>query len=77
MASGKISIGYLNHEGNGFATSEEVTAGTTVSEYFRAKMPGKSANSFLIKVNDRPVGASYVLRSDDVVSITPSKVQGA
>jgi len=73
----KITVSYINHEGNGFATEEKIDAGTDLSTYFRSKMPGKSAGNFLIRVNERPRAAGYVLTEGDVVSLTPTKVQGA
>ena len=40
-------------------------------------MPGRKAADFLIRVNRQPAVADQLLQSDDRVSITPTKIEGA
>ena len=67
----------LNNEGAGFADYVELEPGTTVSQLFASKLPGRSTDDFLIRVNRQPVPADQVLIEGDRISMTPVKIQGA
>jgi len=77
MPVGTVNIEYINHDSNGYSTSVSVDIGTTIGEFFTAKMPGKQAQNYLILVNREHTRRDYVLANGDRVSITPTKVQGA
>ena len=68
---------YINNDGGGFADYVGVTEGTTVQQFFKDKMPGREASDYLIRVNRQPVPCDYVLRENDRVTITPTKIEGA
>jgi sulfur carrier protein ThiS len=72
-----ISVEYINHDASGFADRVEVAAGTTISEFFKSKMSGREARSYVILVNRQNVRGDYVLADGDKVSVTPSAVKGA
>ena len=67
----------LNNEGAGLADYVELEPGTTVSQLFASKLPGRSTDDFLIRVNRQPVAADQVLIEGDRISMTPVKIQGA
>jgi sulfur carrier protein ThiS len=71
----QIQIGFINNDGSGFADPVRVTAGTTLSAFVASK--GFQAASYTIKVNGQSQTADYVLRANDRVSVTPSRIQGA
>lgn len=68
---------YINNLGGGYADYLDVTAGTTVSQFFKDKMPHERPEDFLIRVNRQPVPRDYVLQENDRVTITPTKIEGA
>ena len=68
---------FINNDGGGFADYIEVAHGTTVAKLFEQKLPGRLAEDFLIRVNRQPAPADQVLREDDRVSITATKIEGA
>ena len=68
---------YINNDGSGFADHIEVGADTAVAAFFAEKMPDRQPADFLIRVNRQPTTADQVLKPDDRVSITPSKIEGA
>ena len=68
---------YINNHGGGYADYVEVTPNATVEQFFNQKMPGEEATDYLIRVNRQPVARDYVLRENDRISITPTKVEGA
>jgi hypothetical protein len=72
-----MMILFINNDGGGFADRIEVAAGTTVASLFAEKLPGRKAGDFLIRVNRQPAAADQVLRPDDRVSVTPTKIEGA
>ena len=67
----------INNDGGGFADHVEVAEGTTVTQLFGARLPGRKAEDFLIRVNRQPVSADQVLQEGDRISITPTKIEGA
>ena len=68
---------YINNGGGGFADFVDVTVGTTVEQFFKDKMQGSKPDDFLIRVNRQPVPREYVLKEEDRVTITPTKIEGA
>ena len=68
---------YINNDGGGYADHIDITDGTTVSQLFGQKMPGRKSGDFLIRVNRQPAGADQVLCEGDRVSFTPTKIEGA
>lgn len=72
-----MRVTFLNNEGAGFADAIEVEPGTTAQKLFTDKLPGRSPQDYLIRVNRLPVTADQVLVDGDRVSITPRKIEGA
>jgi sulfur carrier protein ThiS len=72
-----MQILWINNDGGGFADYVEVAEGTTVDEFFTQKLPGRPAEDYLIRVNRQPVPRNYVIQSNDRVSMTPTKIEGA
>lgn len=68
---------YINNDGGGYADYINVTEGTTVEDFFKDKMQGQQASNYLIRVNRQPVSRDYVLKENDRVTITPTKIEGA
>ena len=72
-----MKILFINNDGGGFADHIEVAEGTTVAQLFGQRMPDSKPQNYLIRVNRLPAGADQILREQDRVSITPSKIEGA
>ena len=72
-----MQILFINNDGSGFADKIDIPVGTTVATLFTDKLPNRKAADFLIRVNRQPTTADQVLKPDDRVSITPSKIEGA
>ena len=72
-----MKVFFINNQGAGFADHIEVEEGTTVSDLFAEKMPGRKADDFLIRVNRLPTPYDQVLQPGDRLSITPLKIEGA
>jgi hypothetical protein len=72
-----MKLFFINNDGGGFADHIEVDDGTTVSQLFEDKMPGRKPADYLIRVNRLPAAADQVLQPGDRVSITPLKIEGA
>jgi len=72
-----MKILYINNDGGGFADHIEVAEGTTVAQLFGQRMPGSEPQNYLIRVNRLPASADQILREQDRISITPSKIEGA
>jgi len=72
-----MKILFINNDGGGFADYVEVAEGTTVGQFFLEKMPNRSADEILIRVNRQPVPKDHVLRDGDRVTMTPVKIEGA
>ena len=72
-----MKILMINNDGGGFADHVDVDAGTTVAKFFNQQMPGREVEDYLVRVNRQPVARDQVLREDDRVSITPTKIEGA
>ena len=72
-----MKVLYINNDGGGFADYIEIREGTTITALFQERMPHGKPDDYLIRVNRQPVGADYMLQSQDRVSFTPNKIQGA
>ena len=73
-----MRIFFINNDGGGFADHLEIDHGTTVEQLFAREL-GRHAKpqDYLIRVNRQPCSRDQVLREDDRVSVTPSKIQVA
>ena len=72
-----MRIMYINNNGGGFADFINVEDGTNIAKLFEQKMPHEEASSYLIRVNRQPVPKDYVLKENDRVTVTPTKIEGA
>ncbi|CAN5474482.1 hypothetical protein BH11PLA2_BH11PLA2_29700 [soil metagenome] len=72
-----MKVMFINNDGSGFADHLEIADGTSVSDLFAEKLPGRKASDFLIRVNRQPSTSDQVLQPGDRVSFTPSKIEGA
>ena len=72
-----MRIMYINNAGGGFANYMNVEENTTIDKLFKQKMPHEEAGDYLIRVNRQPVPKDYVLKENDRVTITPTKIDGA
>ncbi|HEV8068977.1 MAG TPA: molybdopterin converting factor [Planctomycetaceae bacterium] len=71
-----MKLFFINNDGGGFADTIEVSDGTSITQLFEQRVPGKPAD-YLIRVNRQPVAADQILREGDRVSVTPTKIEGA
>lgn len=72
-----MQVLYINNNGSGYADYVSISEGTTVDQFFKDKMSGEKETDFLIRVNRQPVPRDYVLKENDRISITPTKISGA
>ena len=72
-----MKVFYVNNDGGGFADTIEIPDGQTVQQFFQERMPNRKAQDYLIRVNRLPVSADQVLREQDRISITATKIHGA
>ena len=72
-----MRILYVNNHGGGFADFINLEEGTDIEKLFKQKMPQEQASDYLIRVNRQPVPKNYVLKENDRVTITPTKIDGA
>ena len=72
-----MRIMYINNAGGGFANYMNVEENTTIDKLFKQKMPHEESHDYLIRVNRQPVPKDYVLKENDRVTITPTKIDGA
>jgi len=72
-----MRIMYINNNGGGFADFINVEEGMTIEKLFKQKMPHDEAHDYLIRVNRQPVPKEYVLKENDRVTVTPTKIEGA
>jgi len=49
----------------------------TIEKLFKQKMPHEEASDYLIRVNRQPVPKEYMLKENDRVTVTPTKIEGA
>ena len=72
-----MKIMYINNSGGGFADYMNIEEDMSISKLFVQKMPHEEAANFLIRVNRQPVPKDYILKENDRVTITPTKIDGA
>ncbi len=72
-----MRILFINHLGGGFADFINVEEGTSIDKLFKQKMSNENSEDYLIRVNHQPVPKDYVLKENDRVTITPTKIEGA
>jgi len=72
-----MRILFINNLGGGFADFINVEEGTNIEKLFKQKMSNEQASDHLIRVNRQPVSKDYVLKENDRVTITPTKIDGA
>lgn len=72
-----MRILFINNLGGGFADFINVEESTNIEKLFKQKMSNEQAADYLIKVNRQPVPKDYVLKENDRVTITPTKIDGA
>jgi len=72
-----MRVMFINNDGGGFADHIELSAGTTIDELFRERLPYGKPQDYLIRVNRQPVTAGQTLQEGDRVTITPVKIEGA
>jgi len=72
-----MKVLWINNDGGGYADYVEVSEGTTVANFFSEKLPGRSPEDFLIRVNRQPVASDYILKEGDRITMTPTKIEGA
>ena len=72
-----MKIMYINNSGGGFADYMNIEEGMSIAKLFKQKMPNEEAADYLIRVNRQPVPKDYILKENDRVTITPTKIDGA
>ncbi len=72
-----MRILFVNNLGGGFADFINVEEGTSIEKLFKQKMSNENTEDYLIRVNRQPVAKDYVLKENDRVTITPTKIEGA
>ena len=72
-----MRIMYINNAGGGFANYMNVEEGMSIEKLFKQKMSCENAEDYLIRVNRQPVPKDYILKENDRVTITPTKIEGA
>ena len=72
-----MRIMYINNNGGGFADFINVEEGMNIEKLFKQKMPHEESHDYLIRVNRQPVPKEYVLKENDRVTVTPTKIEGA
>lgn len=92
MSEELITIRFLNHFGGGFAQDIKVTKGTTVEDFVKKQLSGRSAgdetdgeeealsdspNDYKIRHNRAPAVSSAVLADGDLIVLVPLKQAGA
>ena len=72
-----MKILFINNMGGGFADFMNVEEGTSIEKFFKEQMSCENAEDYLIRVNRQPVPKDYILKENDRVTITPTKIDGA
>jgi hypothetical protein len=72
-----MKVLFINNDGGGFADKIDVDSGTTVTQLFKQRLPGRQVEDFLIRVNRLPVSGDEILQEGDRVTMTPTKMEGA
>ena len=68
---------FINNLGGGFADFINVEEGTNIEKLFKQKMSNENAEDYLIRVNRKQVSKDYVIKENDLLTITPTKIDGA
>jgi ribosomal 50S subunit-recycling heat shock protein len=72
-----LAVRWLNNDGGGYVETVNVVVGTTVEELRVRKLSEDDADSYTIQVNHEPVSADYMLKANDLVTVTMKNYQGA
>ena len=72
-----MQILMINNDGGGFADHMDINEGTTIAQLFADKLPSRTTDDYLIRVNRQPIPREYILQDGDRVTITPTKIEGA
>ena len=72
-----MRILFINNLGGGFADFINIEEGTNIEKLFKQKKSNEQSADYLIRVNRQPVPKDYVLKENDRVTITPTKIEGA
>ncbi len=72
-----MQILMINNDGGGFADHMDISEGTTIAQLFADKLPSRTTDDYLIRVNRQPIPREYILQDGDRVTITPTKIEGA
>ena len=72
-----MKVLFINNEGSGYASHIDVEPGTTVARLFEQRLPDRSPDDVLIRVNRQHAAADQVLQEGDRVSMTATKIAGA
>ena len=73
-----IEVYYVAADKGGWRTASLVKKGMTVSEFLKEKLGrGYNASDYQIRVNREAVEQDYVLEADDIISVSPAKIEGA
>ena len=72
-----MRILFINNLGGGFADFINIEEGTNIEKLFKQRMSNEESQDYLIRVNRQPVPKDYVLKENDRVTITPTKIEGA
>ncbi len=72
-----MQILMINNDGGGFADHMDISEGTTIAQLFADKLPSRTTEDYLIRVNRQPIPREYILQDGDRVTITPTKIEGA
>jgi molybdopterin converting factor small subunit len=67
-------VTFVSNVGAGSAGKVEIKSGQTLQSFFAAKMRGKDMSNFNIRVNQKKAGPDTILKHNDIVSITPTKI---
>ena len=68
---------FINNDGGGFADFIEVKPETTVSQLFEQRSSHRNPGDYLIRVNRQACSSDQILKENDRVSFTPTKIEGA
>ena len=66
-----MQILMINNDGGGFADHMDISEGTTIAQLFADKLPSRTTEDYLIRVNRQPIPREYILQDGDRVTITP------
>ena len=70
-------IDYIGNDGSGFSGPIDIADGTSVMAFFAQKYPGKDPANYRIRLNRAPADRNHLLKTGDMLSIAPTKLEGA